>query len=138
MLLAVEMVHPNLLHMKKTLAFASLLLISSGCFAQVVGKVDKKTKEFSIAAGQKSSYAVFGYQLANATTPKLICFASSEDVERANQNLMLGSYFDTDRLPAGTSITYLGIAGAFGKMRYTSGAGKVVIFYIPKTSYVIK
>jgi hypothetical protein len=124
--------------MNKIAVIALLLLFSSGCFAQIVAKVDKKTKEFSIASGQKVTYMVFGYQYANPTAPKVICFASSEDVERANQNLMLGSYFDTDRMPAGDQITYLGMAGKFGKMRFTTGAGKVVIFYIPKTSYVIK
>lgn len=124
--------------MNKTLAVALLMLISSGCFAQVIAKVDRKTKEFSIAAGQKANYMVFGYQYANPSAPKVLCFASSEDVVRANQSLLLGSYFDTDRMPAGDQITYLGMAGAFGKMRFTTGAGRVVIFYIPKTSYVIK
>jgi hypothetical protein len=138
MLLAGDIVHPKLSHMYKILAIASFLLISSGCFAQIIGKVDKKTKEFSIAAGQKGTYMVFGYQFANATTPKMICFASSEDVTRANQNLLLGSYFDTDRLPPGDRITYLGIAGTFGKMSFTTGTGKTVIFYLPRSSYAIK
>jgi hypothetical protein len=39
--------------MNKILTFGILMLISSGCFAQVVGRVDIKTKEFSIAPGQK-------------------------------------------------------------------------------------
>lgn len=138
MLLAVDIVHPKLSHMNKVVAMASVLLISSGCFAQVVAKVDKKSKEYSIAPGQKVDYTVFGYQYANPAAPKLICFASNEDVERANQNLPLGSYFDTDRLPAGAQITYLGIAGKFGKMRFLTGGGKAVIFYVLKTSYVIK
>lgn len=124
--------------MNKSLLIAVLLVFSSGSFAQIVAKVDKRTKEFSIAAGQKVNYMVFGYQYANMSAPKVICFASSEDVERANANLMLGSYFDTDRMPAGDQITFLGVAGAFGKMRFTTGAGKAVIFYVPKTSYVIK
>src|ERR1700730_8319296 len=98
MLLAGDIVHPKLSHMHKMLVVVFLLLISSGCFAQIIGKVDRKTKEFSVAAGQKVTYMVFGYQIANATAPKMICFASSEDVTRANQNLPLGAYFDTDRL----------------------------------------
>jgi hypothetical protein len=124
--------------MNKMLAISVLLLVSSGCFAQVVGKVDKKTKEFSIAAGQKVNYMVFGYEVANATTSKMICFASNEDVVRANQNLPLGSYFDTDRLPVGDKITYLGMAGTFGKMSFKTGGGKTIVFYLPKTSYAIK
>jgi hypothetical protein len=124
--------------MNKMLAFFVLLTLSSGCFAQVVGKVDKKTKEFSIAAGQKVDFMVFGYQFANASTEKYICFASNENVERANQNLPLGSYFDTDRLPPGTKITYLGMAGTFGKMKFTTGGGKTILFYLPRSSYVIK
>ena len=138
MFLAGDIVHPKLSHMQKMLALVSLVLISSGGFAQVIGKVDKKTKEFSIAAGQKMNYTVFGYQVASAAAPKMICFASSEDVTRANQNLPLGAYFDTDRLSPGDRIAFLGIAGAFGKMSFTTGAGKTVVFYLPRSSYVIK
>ena len=129
---------PKLSHMNKILASVTLLLISSGCFAQVVGKVDKKTKEFSIAANQKVDYMVFGYRFANATTQKMICFASNQDVVRANINDKLGSFFDTDRMPPGDKIVYLGVAGTFGKMNYISGSGQKTLFYLPKTSYVIK
>jgi hypothetical protein len=124
--------------MNKMLAFLTLLTLSSGCFAQVAGKVDKKTKEFSIPSGQKVDYMVFGYRFANVNTDKYICFASNENVERANQNLPLGSYFDTDRLPPGAKIKYLGMAGTFGKMSFTTGGGKTTVFYLPKSSYVIK
>jgi hypothetical protein len=124
--------------MKKMLAFGLLLLISSCCFAQVVGRVDKKTKEFSIASGQKVDYLVFGFQFANATTQKLICFASDQNVERSNNTLPLGSYFDTERLPPGAKIMYLGMAGAFGRMSFITGGGKVIVFYLPKANYVIK
>jgi hypothetical protein len=124
--------------MNKMLAFIGLLMISSGCFAQVVGRIDRKTKEFSIAAGQKLDYMLFGYQFANASTQKLICFASNENVERANQNLPLGSYFDTDRLPPGDKIIYLGMAGTFGKLKFTTEGGKTVIFYLPKANYAIR
>jgi hypothetical protein len=124
--------------MNKILATVALLLISSGCFAQVVGRVDRKTKEFIIAANQKVDYMVFGYQFANATTQKLICFASNQDVVRANVNDKLGSYFDTYRMPAGDKIVYLGLAGTFGKMSYISGSGQKTVFYLPKTSYVIR
>jgi hypothetical protein len=124
--------------MNKMFAFGFLLLISSSCFAQVVGRVDKKTKEFSIASGQKVDYTVFGFQFANATTQKLICFASNENVERANNTLPLGSYFDTERLPPGARIMYLGMAGSFGRMSFITGGGKAVVFYLPKANYVIK
>lgn len=124
--------------MNKMLVFGLMLLVSSGCFAQVVGKVDKKTKEFTIAAGQNADYTVFGYQFANATTQKLICFSSDQNIERANNALPLGSYFDTERLPPGARIMYLGVAGAFGRMSFTTGGGKVTVFYLPKADYVIK
>ena len=124
--------------MNKMLAFGLLLLISSSCFAQVIGRVDKKTKEFSIASGQKVDYIVFGFQFANATTQKLICFASNDNVEKANSALPLGAYFDTERLPSGAKITYLGMAGSFGKMSFITGGGKAIVFYLPKASYVIR
>jgi hypothetical protein len=124
--------------MNKMLAFILLLLISSGCFAQVIGTVDRRTKEFTIAANQKVDFTVFGYQFANATTQKLICFASNQDVVRANSNDKLGSYFDTYTMPPGDKIIYLGVAGAFGKMSFISGGGAKAIFYLSKASYVLK
>jgi hypothetical protein len=124
--------------MNKMLAFVALLLISSGCFSQVVGRVDRKTKEFTIATNQKVDYMVFGYQFANAATQKVICFASNQDVVRANGNDKLGSYFDTYRMPPGDKIIYLGMAGTFGKMSYISGSGQKTTFYLPKMSYVIR
>jgi hypothetical protein len=124
--------------MNKMLAILLLLAVSSAIHAQVVAKVDRKTREFSIDPGQKVNYMVFGYRFANATTEKYICFASSQDVERANSNLPLGAYFDTDGLPAGAKIKYLGVAGMFGKMSYTTGGGKTTFFYLPKSSYAIK
>jgi hypothetical protein len=130
--------HPKLSRMNKMLAFVVLLLISSGCFAQVIGTVDRKTKEFTIAANQKVDFTVYGYQFANATTQKLICFASNQDVVRANGNDKLGAYFDTFSMPPGDKIIYLGVAGTFGKMSFISGGGVKTIFYLLKTSYVIK
>jgi hypothetical protein len=124
--------------MNKIFTFGILVLISSGCFAQVVGKVDIKTKEFSIASGQKVDYMVFGFQFANATTQKLICFAANDNVERANSALPLGAYFDTNGLPPGAKIVYLGMAGPFGKMKFIAGGGKVTVFYLPKANYVIR
>jgi hypothetical protein len=124
--------------MNKILAFIALLLISSQCFSQIVGRVDRKTKEFTIAANQKLDYVVFGYQFANASTQKLICFATNQDVVRANSNEKLGSYFDTYRMPPGDKIIFLGIAGTFGKMSYISGSGVKTIFYLPKVNYAIK
>ena len=124
--------------MNKLLAIVALLLIASGSYSQVIGKVDRKTKEFSIAADQKVNFTVFGYQYANVTTQKVICFASDENVMRANSNLKLGSFFDTDRLPAGTRIMWLGMAGPFGKMSFITGGGKPVTFYIPKANFVVK
>jgi hypothetical protein len=115
-----------------------LLLVSSGCFAQVIGKADKKTKEFTIAANQKIDYTVYGYQFANATTPKFICFSTNQDVVRANSNDKLGAYFDTFRMPPGDKIVYMGLAGTFIKLNYISGGGAKTVFYLPKANFTIK
>jgi len=125
--------------MTKILSFILLLLISSGAIAQVVGRVDKKTKEFRIAADQKANYTVFGYQYPNATTKKVICFSSNENMVREESGqCMLGAYFDTDKLKVGDRIRYVGVAGTFGKMSYITGSGKSMFFYIPKSSFILK
>jgi hypothetical protein len=123
--------------MNKLISLTVWLLMSVACFAQSVGKIDRKTKEFSIAPNQKTDYTIYGYQFANATTQKMICFASNQDVVRANANDKLGAYFDTFRIPPGAKILYLGVAGAFAKMNFVAGDGKKTIFYIPKTSFVM-
>lgn len=123
--------------MYKLFSVILLLLLSAGSFAQKVGQVDRKTKEFTIAANQKADYTIYGYQFANASTAKMICFASNQDVVRANANDKLGAYFDTFRLPPGSKILYMGAAGTFAKMSYVAGDGKKTLFYIPKTSFVL-
>src|ERR1700742_368383 len=115
--------------MNKLLALIAFVLISSGCLAQTIGTVDRKSKEFTINSSQKTDYSVFGYQFANASTAKMICFASNDNIVRANANLKLGAYFDTARMPPGDRIVFLGYAGTFAKMNFITGAGTKVIFY---------
>lgn len=125
--------------MNKIFTFIVLLLVTSSAIGQVIGTVDKKTKEFYIASDQKMSYTVYGYQFANITTRPMICFSSNVDVVHANSSkCSLGSYFDTGNLNAGDHIFFLGPIGTFGKMNFVSGGGKKTIFYLPKTSYRIK
>jgi hypothetical protein len=125
--------------MTKILSFILILLFASSAHGQVIGRVDKKTKEFTVAPDQKMDYRVFGYQFANNTTQKMICFSSHEADVRDNYNRCpLGSYFDTDRLKLGDKINYLGGIGSFGKMNFTSASGKKTIFYLPKSSFAIK
>ena len=125
--------------MNKILSFILLLLVTSSAIGQVAGRVDKKTKEFSVASDQKMSYTVFGYQYPNNTTKKMICFSSNVNtVQDSFNKCLLGSYFDTDKMKVGDKIVYLGPAGSFGKMNYVSGGGKKIIFYLPKSSFAIK
>jgi hypothetical protein len=125
--------------MNKIFTSILLLTLSFSAIGQVIGTVDKKTKEFYIAADQKMNYTVFGYQFANITTSPMICFSSNADVVHANYSkCSLGSYFDTGKMNAGDHIFYLGGVGIFGKMSYVSGGGKKTIFYLPKTSWRIK
>jgi hypothetical protein len=125
--------------MNKALTIILLLLISSGAIAQVVGRVNKKTKEFTIAPDQKAEYSITGYQFANATTKHMICFSSHESMVREESaKCLLGAYFDTDQMKVGDKIVYLGMAGKFGKMNFIPNNGKSILFYIPSSSYVIK
>jgi hypothetical protein len=125
--------------MAKILSFFLLLAVSFSAVGQTIGRVNKKTKEFTIAADQKAQYTVYGYQYPNATTKKVICFSSSENMVREESGkCMLGAYFDTDKLKVGDKIRYMGVAGSFGKMSYLTGSGKSMLFYLPKSSFLIK
>jgi hypothetical protein len=126
--------------MNKALTLSLLLLISSCTFAQVIGKVDKKTKEFYISADQKSNYSIIGYQLPNTSTKHLICFSSNENMVREEAGkCVLGAYFDTDKLKVGDKIVFLGNYGkVYYKMSYVSGAGNKMVFYLPRTGIVMK
>jgi hypothetical protein len=125
--------------MNKILSFILFLLVTSTAIGQVVGRVDKKTKEFSVAPDQKVNYTVLGYQYPNNTTRKMICFSSNVNTVLDNQSkCLLGSYFDTDKMKVGDKIIYLGAAGSFAKMNFISGSGKKILFYLPKSSFAIK
>jgi len=125
--------------MNKILSFILFLLVASNVAGQVIGSVDKKTKEFYIPADLKMDYRVFGYQYPSITTQKMICFSSHATDVRANSSeCPLGSYFDTGKMKAEDKISYLGSYGSFGKMIFISGSGKKTIFYLPKSSFAIK
>ncbi|MDP4129660.1 MAG: hypothetical protein Q8918_18330 [Bacteroidota bacterium] len=125
--------------MRKIFLFVLFLTIVTGAMAQAIGRVDKKTKEFYIASGQKLDYSVFGYKYANNTTQKMICFSSHVTNVKDNYNgCPLGAYFDTGEMKAGDKIVYLGAVGGFGKMSFISGNGRKTIFYLPKSSFTIK
>ena len=125
--------------MIKALSVIMLLWIAPNLFGQIIGRVDKKSMEFYIQPDQKMEYQVFGYQYPNNTTQKLICFSSHiGDVKDNYCRCRLGSYFDTDKLKVGEKISYIGIAGKFGKMIHVSGSGKKTIFYLPKSCFVVK
>jgi hypothetical protein len=125
--------------MNKLLSIILFLLVASSSIGQVIGVVDKKTKEFSVAPDLKMEYRVFGYQYPNNTTRKMICFSSNaNDVKDNYSRCPLGSYFDTDKMKVGDKIFYLGGAGSFGKLNFVSGSGNKTIFYLLKSSFTIK
>ena len=129
--------------MKKILTFFLFLGISSAALSQnaatTVAHVDKKTKEFFVTSNPKAEYKIFGYEYPNITTKKMVCFSSyTYDVGDNLNKCPLGSYFDSGKMKEGDRITYIGKAGSFSKMMYTSGSGKKTIFYFPKGSFTLK
>lgn len=125
--------------MRKISLFVLFLTIATGTMGQAIGRVDKKTREFFVASGQKLDYNVFGYQYANNTTRKMICFSSHvTDVKDNYNGCPLGAYFDTGAMKVGDKIVYLGGVGGFAKMSFISGNGTNTIFYLPKSSFTTK
>jgi hypothetical protein len=125
--------------MRRSLWFSFFMLSAAFAFTQVIGHVDKRTKEYFIPSDLKVEYRVFGYEVPNITSRKMICFSSRMADVKANSNSCpLGSYYDTGKLKIGDRISYLGAAGSFAKMIFISGSGKKTIFYLPKSSIIIK
>ncbi len=125
--------------MIKTLPLILFISLATGAIGQVIGRVDKRTKEFYIHTDLAIPYRVFGYQLASTESQKMICFSShAEDVASNSSSCRLGAYFDTGKLNAGDKIVYLGRYGSFGKMKFISDKGRKVIFYLPKSSFRVK
>lgn len=130
--------HFQYLAMNKALILSALLFISALVSAQVTARVDKKTKEFTIS-DEKANYSIIGYQYPNPTTNHMICFSSSESMVREESaKCQLGAYFDTERMRVGDKILYLGVVGKFARMSYVAGKAKGVIFYVLRSSFVIK
>jgi len=125
--------------MKKALSLLFFLVSLSGAFAQANARVDKKTKEFFIPANPKAEYRIYGYQYPNISTQKVICFSSySYDVSDNLCKCKLGSYFNTGFMKEGDRIVYIGADGPFAKMNFITGDGKKTIFFLQKSSFVIK
>lgn len=127
--------------MNKIILFFVMLTISIQGNSQMKAQIDKKSKEFTINSNSdpKAEYKIFGYQYPNPTTKLMICFSSyTYDVTENVNKCPLGAYFDSGRMKEGDRIIYLGNVGSFGKMNFISAAGVKTIFYVPKTSFVIK
>jgi hypothetical protein len=125
--------------MNKTLSVIFFLLFVSSAIGQVIGRVDKKSKQFFIPSDQKIEYRVFGYLGPRITTSKMICFSThAGDVTANYNNCPLGAYYDTGRMKIGDNITYAGMLGDFGRMIFIAANGKKTIFYLPKSNFVIK
>lgn len=123
--------------MNKILSLILFLLVASSAIGQVMGRVDKKTREFSVPSDLTIEYTVFGYEFPNNTTRKMICFSSNVNSVRGS-TCPLGSYFDTDKMKPGDKIFYLGPVGPFAKMSFVESSGKKTLFYLPKSSFTIK
>ncbi|HEY2350321.1 MAG TPA: hypothetical protein VGH64_14990 [Puia sp.] len=127
--------------MNKIILFLIMLSFSVQGKSQMKAQIDKKSKEFTInsSSDPKAEYKIFGYQYANTTTKLMICFSSYKyDVTENVNKCPLGAYFDSGRMKEGDHIIYLGNVGSFGKMNFISAAGVKTIFYVPKSSFVIK
>jgi hypothetical protein len=127
--------------MNKIILLLSLLMFSIQGNSQMKAQIDKKSKEFTINSNSdpKAEYKIFGYQFPNSSTKMMICFSSYRyDVTENVNKCPLGAYFDSGRMKEGDRIVYLGDVGAFGKMNFISANGTKTLFYVPKTSFVIK
>jgi hypothetical protein len=124
--------------MNKTFFLVLFLALASGSSGQAAGNIDKKTKEFSVPPNLKIEFRIFGYQFANISSRKMICFSSHAGDVTANFNeCPLGAYYDTGRLNPGDKIVYLGPYGSFGKMKFISAGKKETVFYIPKGNFTL-
>jgi len=124
---------------KKIFIVALFTCLSLVGISQTIGIVDKRSKEFTVPRDLKVDYQVFGYQFPNITTRKMICFSSHvADVKDNFNQCPLGAYFDTGKMRPDDKIVYAGQAGKFARMVYVTGSGKKTVFYLSKSSFMIK
>jgi hypothetical protein len=129
----------NTVTMNRLLFSILFLLITSAVSAQVIGRVVKKTKEFYVPSDLKIEYRVFGYEMPNATSQKMICFSSYRgDVNDNYNKCPLGSYYDTGRMHPGDKISFIKEVNGFARMLYVTATGKKSIFYLPRNAYEVK
>ncbi len=121
--------------MKKILVNISIMLASllyTSCFSQNLPSIDKIDKTLVLNnSGDGDTPLIFGYELPDIKSKKLICFSSStKDIDNNPYKCQLGSYYETGSLV----IEYITTEGNFVKLKFKSKdkAESILYFEVEK------
>ncbi len=119
--------------MKKIILLGCILLgvsLSNLCTAQNLPSINTSKKTFDLGMDDsEDTPLIYGYETADATSKKLICFSTfTSDVENNPHKCALGAYYTTDDI----EIQYIGTEGSFVKLRFIGSSKGDVVFYVEK------
>jgi hypothetical protein len=108
-----------------------IILLSGSCFSQNKPVVSLTDKTFNLYIDYDlDTPTTWGYQSPDLKSKKSICFSSETSIIEGYQSkCILGCYYETLDL----DIQYVGIVGAFVKLKFKKEGKADVIFYVKKT-----
>lgn len=109
--------------------FMFVLGFANQVMAQNFPQINAAKGTFDLYMGDDDTPLIYGYESADATSKKLICFSSmTADVEGNPHKCSLGAYYTTDEI----EVQYIATEGSFVKLKFISQSKSSTIFYIEK------
>lgn len=117
--------------MKKLMIAVALILglgFAQNAMAQNLPVINKAKKTFSVyMADDDDTPLIYGYETADVTSKKMICFSSfTVDVDGNPHKCALGAYYTTDAI----DIEYVATVGSFVQLKMITTGKADAIFYI--------
>jgi|688.fasta_scaffold448844_2 hypothetical protein len=118
--------------MKKIIMAATFMFVlgmANQVMAQNFPQINASKGTFDLYMGDDDTPLIYGYETADASSKKLICFSSmTADVEGNPHKCSLGAYYTTDEI----EVQYIATEGSFVKLKFISQSKSSTIFYIEK------
>jgi hypothetical protein len=118
--------------MKKIIIAATFMFVlgfANQVMAQNFPQINAAKGTFDLYMGDDDTPLIYGYESADASSKKLICFSSmTADVDGNPHKCSLGAYYTTDEI----EVQYIATEGSFVKLKFISQSKSATIFYVEK------